>query len=130
MIKNLKRYLKNLLKSDSNFFRYLAYFVVIIAVVLIVRFENKGRLEEEARAIEAEKQIELLKNSAKKKKFMFDSIMRVNEMIKIEADGVKVENNILRANQSKIDSIFARYNKHDLKGALSEYKRYRMSISR
>jgi len=130
MMSGLKEFLKNFLKSDSNVLRYIAYGVILVTVVFVFKCETRKRIEAEAKYESAERKIEKQEEYIERQDYLYDSVIRITEHLKIERDGVKVENNALRDSILKIDTIFANINKHGLKSAFSEYKRYRMSNGR
>jgi len=129
-MKRLKEFLTSFLKSNGNVYRYIARAVVIVAGLIIFCCEISRRVRAE---VEAEKAGEIIK---KKDEFIdsqnekYDSVVAMTEYLKIEVDGVKVENNAYRDSMLKVDSIFNSYSKSNLKDAFSKYKGYRMRNSR
>ena len=130
MMKRLKEFLTSFLKSNGNVYRYIAWPVVIIAWVIIYRCEVKDKVRAEAEAQKAKEILEKKEKYIEYQNHKFDSLLNVHEYLKIEADGVKVENSNLRAQMDDIDSIFTNTSKSKLKDVFSKYKGYRMRNSR
>lgn len=111
----LKRFLKNLLKSDNKLPRYIAYCVVIGAGVFIIRCENQKRIEAEIRYKEAEETIKEKEEYIEHQDYLLDSVIKMSEYLKIEVDGVKVENNALRDTLEAVKPYTDKLSKSELK---------------
>lgn len=131
MMNGLKRFLKDLIKNNANILRYIAYGAVLISAVIIVRCETQRKIKAEIRYQEAEEKIENLEDSIRVKDVMYDSIMNQIEKLKIEVDGVKIENNVLRDSLQFIRPAIDRMSGSELKKLWSDYKsRYHLRNDR
>lgn len=118
----LKRFLKNLLKSDNKLPRYIAYCAVIGAGVFIIRCETQKRIEAEIKYKEAEETIKEKEEYIEYQDYLFDSVVRMSEYLKIEVDGVKIENNAYRDSMLTVKSYTNNLSKSQLKKLWSELR--------
>lgn len=122
MMSGLKESLINFLKSNGNILRYISYGLVLVTVVIVVRCETQKTIKAEAKYQEAESEIEALMDSIHRKDIMFDSIMTQVNKLKVEVDGTKVENNILRDSLQFIRPAIKRMSNDQLKKLWANYK--------
>jgi predicted nuclease with TOPRIM domain len=119
MIKTLKRYLINLLKSD-NLVRYCVGFVVLIVAVIVFRCERQRSLDFNYKFQKAEEENINLQE-------INDSILLEYELLKIKIYDIEQENSKLRDSILLIKPYINKLSKHELKELWSNYKRYHLS---
>jgi len=130
-MKNLKRYLTSFLKSNANVYRYIVNGIILVAVVVIVRCEAQKRVEAEIKLLETEKKIEQKNREKEVLDFQYDSLLQLHKISKVELDGVKVENNLLRDTLNIMRPSIRRMSSNELKRLFSEYKkRYHLPNNR
>lgn len=122
MMNGLKRFLTDLTKNNANILRYITYGAILVAVVVVIRCETQKKIEAELEYQKAEEIIDILEDSIRVKDIMYDSIMNQIEKLKIEVDGVKVENNVLRDSLQFIRPAIDRMSNSELKKLWSDYK--------
>jgi hypothetical protein len=119
MIKTLKRYLTNLLRSD-NLVRYVIGFIILSCAVIVFRCERQRSLDFNYKYQRAEEEnIEL--------QYINDSILLEYELLKIKVYGIEKENNKLRDSILLVKPYIDKLSKRELKELWSNYKRHHLS---
>lgn len=119
MITSFKKSLIGFLKSDS-IYRYIIYAAILVSAVFIFRCERQNAIDAEYNYRKAEEENERLN-------YQYDSVIDINKYLKIEIDGVKVQNEFLRDTLSYIKPRIDGLGKSELKKLWSDYKRHNMS---
>ena len=119
---NLKRSLTSFLRSDNKLLTYIIGGLILVAAVIIFRCERQRSIDTEIKLHEKRRETEMLNDSIKRMNTSFDSILKVNEMIKIERDGVIVENVLLRDTLHAMRPVINNMSKRELRNLWTGYQ--------